>query len=57
MEGKVRFFLHDTFRNDRPEIQASNGVAQLHLKGIGLFDGRPQADGVDAIASHSGLYV
>lgn len=37
LEGKVRFFLHDTFRNDRPEIQARNGVAQLHVKGWGAF--------------------
>lgn len=37
LQGPVQFFLHDTFRNNQPLVEARNGVACLHLKAWGAF--------------------
>jgi hypothetical protein len=38
LTGVVRFFLHDSFRNDRPEVPVGpKGVAELELRGYGAF--------------------
>ena len=37
LQGAVQFFLHDTFRNNQPLVEARNGVACLHLKAWGAF--------------------
>lgn len=37
LSGDVQFFIHDTFINSKPLVQASDGVATLHLKAWGAF--------------------
>lgn len=37
LEGTVRFFLHDSFINDRPQVRVAAGQAVLHLKAWGAF--------------------
>ena len=37
LQGPVQFFLHDTFRNNRPTIKAVNNQATLRLKAWGAF--------------------
>lgn len=37
LEGTVRFFLHDSFVNDRPLVRVAAGQAVLHLKAWGAF--------------------
>lgn len=35
--GKVRFFLHHTFSDDRPYVDVRDGVAELRLWAVGAF--------------------
>ncbi len=37
LNGPIRFFLHDSFVNDRPVVQAIDNRAVLHLKAWGAF--------------------
>lgn len=37
LEGSVRFFIHDTFPNNRPTVYVAGGVAVLRLKAWGAF--------------------
>jgi hypothetical protein len=37
LEGEVRFFLHDSFPNNKPWVRAADGIATLHLKTWGAF--------------------
>lgn len=37
LEGKVRFYLHDSFANDKPLIDVVGGVATLRLTSWGAF--------------------
>lgn len=37
LKGNVQFYLHHTFRNDKPVVQVVNNEAVLHLKAWGAF--------------------
>jgi len=37
LTGDVQFFLHDTFRNNRPVVKAVKNEAVLHLRAWGAF--------------------
>lgn len=37
LKGVVQFFLHDSFPNDRPVVEAVGGVAELRLTAWGAF--------------------
>ena len=45
LEGAVRFYLHDSFVNDRPLVRVAGGQAVLHLKAWGAFTVGAVADG------------
>ena len=48
LNGEVRFFLHDTFANDRPVVTVGpDGRAELRLKAWGAFTVGALADGGD----------
>jgi hypothetical protein len=45
LQGVVQFFLHPTFRNDKPVVTVGpNGVAELNLKAWGAFTAGAIAD-------------
>lgn len=37
LNGRVRFFIHDTFPENRPFVRVAGGVAELRLKAWGAF--------------------
>ena len=37
LKGDVRFFIHDTFKNNKPIVDSVNGAASLHIKAWGAF--------------------
>jgi hypothetical protein len=46
LRGAVRFYLHDTFLNDRPVVSVSPaGVAELSIDAWGAFTVGAVADG------------
>lgn len=45
LTGRVRFFLHDSFPNSKPWVDAVEGVATLQIKAWGAFTVGVLADG------------
>jgi hypothetical protein len=50
LTGRVRFFIHDTFPDDRPFVRVVDGVAELRLRAWGAFTvGALADDGATAL--------
>jgi hypothetical protein len=45
LDGSVQFFLHPTFKNDRPVVPVAGGVARLRLASWGAFTVGALCDG------------
>lgn len=44
LSGKVKFYLHDSFNNDKPSVNVKDGIASLYVEAYGAFTVGVEAD-------------